>query len=309
MKFLDDRSPSQRLLMVVVLMPIAVIVAGAVVWLATLVREIPAVESFILRYPGELELPEGTREGIPPWVGITHFVNMLFMLLIIRTGWQIRTGAKPDSYWTRNNAGPLRTKYPPTKISLTLWTHLVLDVLWITNGIVYIVLLLVSGHWARVIPTSWEVFPHSISVALQYASFDWPSENGWINYNSLQVLAYFVTIFVAAPLAIVTGVRMSPAWSPRFRALERIYPVTLARVVHFPVMLYFVAFTVAHVTLVLATGALRNLNHMYASRDEVSWVGALIFAGSLMIMATCWLLLRPMLLRPVALLGGQVTKR
>ena len=33
---------------------------------------------------------------------------------------------------------------------------------------------------------------------------------------------------------------------------------------HFPVMLYFVAFTVVHVALVFATGALRNLNHMYA---------------------------------------------
>lgn len=34
---------------------------------------------------------------------------------------------------------------------------------------------------------------------------------------------------------------------------------------HFPVMVYFVLFIVVHVALVFATGALRNLNHMYAS--------------------------------------------
>lgn len=306
MKLLDNRSTSQR---VAILLALALILGAAVVLLANVVRALPAVESFILRFPGESHLPAGTPEGIPPWVGVTHFLNMLLMLLVIRTGWQLRTGAKPDSYWTRNNTGPLRTKYPPTRISLTLWTHLSLDVLWVLNGVVFVVLLFVTGHWARVVPTSWDVIPNAVSVAIQYASFDWPTENGWVNYNALQLLAYFVTIFVTAPLAIITGVRMSPAWSPRFASLERLYPVTIARAVHFPVMLYFVVFTIAHVTLVLATGALRNLNHMYASRDEISWVGALIFAGSLLVMAASWLLLRPMLLRPIASIAGKVTRR
>ena len=50
-------------------------------------------------------------------------------------------------------------------------------------------------------------------------------------------------------------------------------------------MLYFVAFIIAHVALVLATGALRNLNHMYASQDAINWVGFLIFAASLIVIA------------------------
>jgi hypothetical protein len=36
----------------------------------------------------------------------------------------------------------------------------------------------------------------------------------------------------------------------------------VAWAVHLPVMLYFVGFILVHVTLAMATGALRNLNHM-----------------------------------------------
>ena len=73
----------------------------------------------------------------------------------------------------------------------------------------FFVLLFVTGQWMRIVPTSWDVFPNALSAALQYVSLDWPTENGWVNYNSLQLLAYFVTVFIAAPLAIVTGMRMS----------------------------------------------------------------------------------------------------
>ncbi len=119
----------------------------------------------------------------------------------------------------------------------------------------------------RIVPTSWEVFPNAISAALQYVSLDWPTENGWVNYNSLQQLAYFATVFLAAPLAIATGVRMSGIWPKNATALNKAYPVEWARKIHFPVMLYFVAFIIVHVALVFATGALRNLNHMYAAQD------------------------------------------
>ncbi|WP_421014458.1 FAD-binding protein, partial [Glutamicibacter creatinolyticus] len=45
----------------------------------------------------------------------------------------------------------------------------------------------------------WDVFPNALSSALQYASFDWPLENSWTNYNALQMITYFLVVFVAAP--------------------------------------------------------------------------------------------------------------
>lgn len=293
---------------------VAVAVAVALALLVVLVllgrwlRTIPGVESFVDAYPGEPELPASAPVGLPAWLGWQHFLNFFLLVLIIRSGWLIRTSTRPAGHWTRNNKGLLRTKRPPTRISLNLWLHLALDWLWLLNGAVFVVLLFTTGQWMRVVPTSWEVFPHALSVSLQYLSLDWPMENGWVNYNALQVLAYFVTIFLAAPLAAVTGLRMSPIWRGDWERLNRVYPIELARAVHFPVMIYFVLFIVVHVTLVLTTGALRNLNHMYAARDDGSWWGLLFFGLSLVVVVAGWVLARPIFLRPVASLTGKVTR-
>ena len=233
---------------------------------------------------------------------------MFLILLIIRSGWQVRTTKRPAAHWIRNNKGAIKTKNAPTKISLDLWFYLTLDALWVLNGAIFIVVLFATGQWMRIVPTSWDVFPNAISAGLQYLSLDWPTDNGWVNYNGLQLLTYFITVFIAAPLAIATGLRMSGAWPKNATTLNKIYPITAARALHFPVMLYFVLFIIVHVTLVLATGALRNLNHIYTSSDVVNWWGFGIFAGSLVVMAGAWFLAQPLFLRPVASLMGKVTK-
>jgi thiosulfate reductase cytochrome b subunit len=256
---------------------------------------------FLASYPGEYPLPEGAPVGIPPWLGWQHFFNVFLIVLIIRSGLQVRTERRPPAYWT-----PRWAKGGQGRISLNLWFHQSLDILWLANGLVFVVLLFATGQWMRVVPTSWEVVPNAISAGLQYLSLDWPLENGWVNYNSLQVLAYFVTIFVAAPLAAITGVRMSGLWPKNATTLNRVYPVEWARAVHFPVMLYFVAFIVVHVTLVFLTGALRNLNHMYAASDADGWLGFWIFVASLVVIAAAWVAARPSLLAPIAGLFGKV---
>jgi thiosulfate reductase cytochrome b subunit len=289
------------------ILPAALVALLAVVLVAKGLRELPAVQSFLADYSGESELPHGAPVGFPGWLAWQHFLNALLILLIIRSGWLVRTTTRPPAYWTRNNRGLIKTKNPPTKMSLHLWFHLSLDALWVLNGLIFYVLLFATGQWTRVVPTSWDVFPNAASAALQYASLDWPLENGWVNYNALQLLTYFITIFIAAPLAIITGLRMSSAW-PKQAGINKAYPVELARAVHLPVMFYFVAFIIVHVTLVLTTGALRNLNHMYAARDDGGWLGFWLFAASLVVMIVAWVAVRPILLRPIASLTGSVTR-
>ncbi|MHB1290428.1 cytochrome b/b6 domain-containing protein [Georgenia sp.] len=294
---------------------LAVAVPGALVVLVVLVlvakwlRDVPAVASFIRTYPGETELPEAAPVGFPAWLAWQHFFNVFLMVLIIRSGWLIRTTTRPPAYWRRTNTGRLRTKTPPTKIGIHVWFHLSLDVLWLVNGVVFAVLIFATGQWVRIVPTSWEAAPNAVSVLIQYLSLDWPTENGWVNYNSLQLIAYFVTVFVAAPLATVTGLRMSPAWPTRWQRAGRAFPVAAARAVHLPVMVYFVGFIVVHVALVLTTGALRNLNHMYAARDGAGWLGFGMFAASLVVIVIAWVAARPTVLASVASLTGKVTRR
>ncbi|ASN38282.1 MAG: cytochrome b/b6 domain-containing protein [Paeniglutamicibacter terrestris] len=285
---------------------IIVLVIGVLVarWLVGM----EGVKSWMETYTGHSELPVNTPVGFPAWLGWQHFLNLFFLVLIVRTGMAVRTTTRPAAHWVRNNKGLIRTKGAPTRISLDLWFHLTLDALWVLNGIIFIVLLFASGQWARIVPTSWDIIPNALSAGLQYLSLNWPTESGWVNYNALQVLAYFVTVFIAAPLAIITGLRMSGAWPKKAVALNKAYPMELARALHFPVMIYFVAFTVVHVALVLATGALRNLNHMYASNNSDGWTGLILFIVSIVVIVGFWFLAQPVFLRPVASLTGKVGK-
>lgn len=302
------QAKKRRLRTLVWLIPSMLVAAVLVVLAARGLRELPGVQSFLASYPGHSELPDGAPVGIPVWLSWQHGLNAFFLIMIARTGWLVRTTQRPAAHWTRNNAGPLRTKNPPRTVSLDLWLHLSLDVLWVLNGVIFIVLLFVTGQWMRIVPTNWDIFPNALSAALQYASFNWPIEMGWVNYNGLQVLAYFVTVFIAAPLAIITGLRMSGAWPRNATRLNKAYPLELARAVHFPVMIYFVAFIVMHVTLVFTTGILFNLNYMFAANNGESWVGFGIFAGFVLLVVAAWMLARPIFLRPIAALTGRVSK-
>lgn len=285
------------------------VAAGMAVALVRFFLSLDFMRDFLATYPGEYHLPEGAPVGIPAWLGWQHFFNVFLMVLIIRTGLTIRHEKRPTVFWAPK-------KDPKGKTSLTIWFHQSLDLLWIVNGVVFVVLLFVTGQWMRIVPTSWEVFPNAVSAALQYVSLDWPTENGWVNYNSLQQLAYFATVFLAAPLAVVTGFRMSGLWPKSNPKLNAAYPIEWARKVHFPTMLYFVVFIAIHVFLVLATGALRNLNHMYAAQGSVdgvayadNWTGFWLFVASLVVIAGAWVAARPLVLAPIARMFGTVSGR
>lgn len=283
---------------------------AAVVLLTRWFLGLEFMQHFLEMYPGEYPLPIGAPVGFPVWLNWQHFFNTFLLVLIIRSGLQVRRQRKAPLFWAS------RRSKTSNKISIILWLHQALDLLWLINGAVFIALLFVTGQWLRIVPTSWSVFPNALSAALQYASLNWPTENGWVNYNALQQLAYFTVTFLAAPLAIVSGVRMSGVWPKKASTINALFPVEWARRVHYPVMVFFVLFIVVHVTLVLATGALRNLNHMYAAQGSTdpsalgdSWAGFWIFAASLAIIAAGWFAARPIVVAPIAGLFGRVSSR
>lgn len=284
---------------------IAVVAFAVVVVVARLLREVPAVQEFIEAYPGVVPPPEGAPVGIPAWLGWQHFLNAFFLLLIVRTGFELRSKRRPPGFWTRDNSRWPRTKGRPRRMGIHLWFHLWLDALWVLVGLSYVVLLFATGQWVRIVPTDWAVMPNALSAGLQYASLDWPNENSWVVYNSLQQLAYFTIVFIASPIAIATGLRLSSAW-PLEGPLVRAFPEKLARALHYPTMLFFLAFTFVHVVLVLTTGALRKLNQMYAARDVDDWVGFGIFALSVAVMVVSWVLAKPSLLKRIAAKSGRV---
>ncbi|WP_091254324.1 cytochrome b/b6 domain-containing protein [Arthrobacter sp. ok909] len=296
-----SRTRGQWIKLVVLLAVGAVAAAGILVLAARGVTTLPGVPEFLKRYPGAYPLPDTVEPGFPWWAQWAHFLNIFLMVLIIRSGYQVRTQQKPPAFWTPKRGGK--------KISINLWLHQSLDILWLVNGLIFVVLLFASGRWMRIVPTSWEAVPNALSALLQYMTLDWPVESGWVNYNSLQQIMYFLVVFIAAPLAAITGVRMSEFWPKDAKRLNKIYPVEVARAIHFPTMLFFVLFILIHVFLVFATGALRNLNHMFGGTDVVNWVGFWLFAAAIAITAAGWYAARPLIIAPIAKLFGQVSSR
>lgn len=287
------RPTAPRRRAVVVAVVAALIGLAAAIVAARLFLQSPAGASFISTYPGAYDPPPGAPEGFPVWLRWTHWLSAFFLLFIVSSGLHLRAGRRPPAFVTRRTTGPFAATRP-ARLGLHAWWHLVVDSLWVLTGLVYVVALFASGHWQRLVPTDLAVVPNAISSGVQYLALDWPSHDTWVGYNSLQQLFYAATVLVAAPLALVTGLRLSPVWPNRWMRARGPLSDAAARQTHRLVLWYFLAFTLAHVALVLLMGARENLNAMYAGVDDAeSWLGVGLFALSTGVMAASWVLLRP----------------
>jgi methionine sulfoxide reductase catalytic subunit len=308
------------------LLPIGFVVLIVAIAVAKGLRGDPSVEQFIEQYPGTIESsrPEGTT-GFPAWVRWQHFFNLFLLVFIIRSGVQILSD-HPRLYWTRHStpgrdwfriqkpvpSDPLWTAKQDSislpgqvglpglrhSIGLARWWHLSVDALWLLNGVIFFALLFATDRWQRLVPTSWDVFPNALSVLIQYLSLNWPTDDSWVAYNGLQLIAYFITVFVAAPLALITGLGMSPALSTRFKRISKIFSIQTARSLHFLVLVWFLVFIVSHVFFVFTTDLLANLNHVYAGRTDDSWgLGFWLFAASMVVVVVGWVGATPFTIR------------
>jgi DMSO/TMAO reductase YedYZ molybdopterin-dependent catalytic subunit/thiosulfate reductase cytochrome b subunit len=182
-------------------------------------------------------------------------------------------------------------------VGLARWWHFVFDTVWLANGILVYILLFSTDQWRRIVPVSFDIIPHTISTALQYLSLDFPPPSGWLQYNGLQLLAYFTTVFIASPLALITGVMQSPAVAARLHLATGFLNRQVARSLHFLVLGYFILFMVGHVVMVFATDALNNFNHMALGTDTHSWDGFLVFAAILGVISLAWMIATPLTLK------------
>ena len=264
------------------------------------------MEEFVATYPGIVPPPEGTPVGIPAWLGWQHFLNSFFLLLIVRTGYQLRSKQRPPGFWTRDNTRWPRTKRNPRRIGIFLWFHLWLDAFWVLNGIVYVVLLFATGQWLRIVPDRLGGGAERAlgGAAVRVARVADRELVGRLQLAAAARLLRDRVHRVAdrdphGPAALVgVAARGARSCAP--------FPERLARALHYPVMLFFLVFTFVHVVLVLTTGALRKLNQMYAARDADDWIGFAVFAASVVVMAVAWVLAKPPLLKRIAATSGRV---
>lgn len=241
--------------------------------------------------------------GFPRWLRVTHYVNFLMLVLLIRSGLQIlmdhprlywNVHCTPETEWLRLTP----VKVPRDRIwtakddsrHLSPWIglpgyrhtigmarhwHFLSVLFWVGNGFIFVTLLFATGQWKRLVPTSWRIIPDAWAVFVHYATFHLPPEpNGFYHYNALQQLSYFGVVFILAPLAILTGLSMSPALTNRFRWYPRLPGNRqVGRSLHFLVMCSFLLFLIIHVAMVIVTGLVRNMNHIVMGTNDTRPIG------------------------------------
>jgi methionine sulfoxide reductase catalytic subunit len=297
-----------------VLIAVFVLVCLGLAWAEAGIWGLPYIAPNSAAVPGAAAGPH----GFPAWVRWCHFFNLFFIFMLIRSGLSIlmdhprlyfNDGCTPGSEWIRFT--PLKVpkdrlwtakddnRYISPLIGLPGYSHSIgigrcwhfLNVYgFLLTGFFFVSGLLTSDQWQRLVPTSWGIFLQAWNTFVYYANFHLPPEpNGFYGYNALQQLVYFATIFIMAPLAILTGMAMSPALANRFPRYVRLFGGRqAARSIHFLVMLGFVYFIVAHVTLVVLTGFRRNMNHIVLGVDNNHPSGMVLGLIGLALVVLSW---------------------
>lgn len=275
-------------------------------WVEYLFVGLPLIPAVPLIDPDNFAGPH----GFPVWVRYCHFLNFLFLTMFIRSGLSIlvdhprlyfNDDCTPGTEWIRLTpihvpADRLWTakddaRYISPMVATPGYRHTVgiarswhfLDVYgFILTGIVFVVMLFGTDQWRRIVPQSTLVPLQAWNTWVHYATFHMPPEfNGYYGYNALQQIVYFAFVLVFGPLAILTGMAMSPAAVNRFPRYAQLFGGRQsARSIHFLTMLGFCAFIVVHVTLVVMTGFVRNMNHILMGTDGRNRLGIVLgFVG------------------------------
>jgi DMSO/TMAO reductase YedYZ molybdopterin-dependent catalytic subunit/thiosulfate reductase cytochrome b subunit len=228
--------------------------------------------------------------GFPWWANLAHYINLLFIGLVIRSGLQI-AGAHPRLYWN-DGCDPdsawlkfTKKKVPRDKLYTAMddevlvspvlglpggdnlglgrhW-HFFSIIFWVLNGFVYVVLLFVTGEWVSLIPTSWSIVPRAWNTLLIYLSFHIPPASDFRPFDPLQQLAYAGVIFLLAPFMLLTGAALSPAIAARFPWYIKLFGGRqAARSLHFLSMILFVLFILMHTALILIVHFQDNIRNI-----------------------------------------------
>ena len=187
-------------------------------------------------------------------VRTTHWLTTLCVFALLLSGFEIVV-SHPRFYW--GNTGnpntpslfdipiPASRPWVNTGYSYVLpdqngWSrNLHFEAAWliIFTGLVYVIASLINRHFRK------NLLPAAEPRA----------------YNNIQRLAYLSVIFVLLPLAIWTGLAMSPGIVSAYPLLVTVLGGTQsARTIHFAVSMLLVLFLFVHIVMVCRTG-FRNL--------------------------------------------------
>jgi DMSO/TMAO reductase YedYZ molybdopterin-dependent catalytic subunit len=263
--------------------------------------------------------------GFPIWLRASHYINILFIGLLIRSGIQI-LAAHPRLYWNDNSTpGKEWIKFTSKKVPVgkdvvytslddevpaSPWLalpggknlgigrhwHFFSVIFWVLNGMIYIVLLFTTGEWVRLIPTSWSIVPDAFRTFLTYITFHIPPASDFHPYDPLQQLTYAGVVFLLGPFMLLTGATMSPAIAARFPWYIKIFGGRqVGRSLHFLSLLAFIGFIIVHTALVLIVHFQNNIRDIVLGSEQANLglaigiaIAALVLVGIIYVWTTIY---------------------
>ena len=242
-------------------------------------------------------LQTGTT-GHTRWVRISHWIVTVSFLTLAFTGVVILM-AHPRLYWgeSGNNLTPALLELPisrnhqhggwektapffqdsasPVSANRTYeifnqngWgrsLHFLAAWFLVVPGVVYLLAGIFTGHFRRdVVPRAGELTPRLIAQDLKnHLRLKIRAATGGPHYGLLQKCAYCGVVFFALPLAVVTGLAMSPPVTAAYPFLSAIFGgFQSARTIHFFAFVVLVLFLLVHVVMIIKSGFKRQMRAM-----------------------------------------------
>jgi thiosulfate reductase cytochrome b subunit len=176
----------------------------------------------------------------PLWVRLTHWVNFFATAVMIGSGWEIY------------NASPLFLFVFPRDITLGGWLagallwHFAAMWLLAVNGLVYVALGVVTGHFRRKL---FPIRPGEVLADAKAALTGKLTYEDLSVYNAVQKL-FYLGVILASIVVVLSGLAI---WKPvQLQELTAVFGgYNAARYVHFFAMAAIVGFVVVHIVMAL----------------------------------------------------------
>ena len=181
-----------------------------------------------------------TQPVHPPYVRVTHWINAVAIMAMVGSGWEIY------------NASPLFPFSFPRSITLGGWLagallwHFAAMWLFVANGLVYVILSIVTGRFRRrLLPIRPADFIRDLRAALSGRL----THDDLLVYNAVQKVLY-VSVILAGIVIVASGLAI---WEPvQLRELTALFGgYDTARFVHFFTMAVIVVFLAIHVAMAI----------------------------------------------------------
>ncbi len=135
----------------------------------------------------------------------------------------------------------------------------------VLTGAIYLLAGIFSGHLRRnIVPGLMEMTPRNFLLEVKdHLRLRIRAATGGPDYGLLQKGAYFTVIFIVLPLAIVTGLGMSPAINAAYTFLSDMFGgYQSARTIHFLTSITLVLFLFVHLAMIVKSGFKRQVRAM-----------------------------------------------